>query len=189
MMTAACGDTRLSTRFRLMFVFMSSRRHVEAIEPRARDELKSAIDIDCIADIGGLNIKPIFAVGIRRSDTVAIVHVGEVMDESHRPEIGRRKRILNDGIGAVREYAGIADIDAGLTAEFGSEADRVEDRARRGLVGEIGLVEDVVAVGRVLVGAEVDGGIGRVDRAAERTVAPDRRSDRTSCSRRRSCRS
>ena len=77
---------------------------------------------------------------------------------------------MNDSIGTVREYAGIADIDAGLTAEFGSEADRVEDRARRGLVGKIGLVEDVVAVGRVLIGAEVDGGIGRVDRAAERTV-------------------
>ena len=102
--------------------------------------------------------------------TPSAIHAGEVVDESDRPEIGRRKRILNDGVGAVREYAGIADVDAGLTAEFGSESDRVEDRAGHGLVGEIGLVEDVVAVGRVLVGAEVDGGIGRIDRAGERTV-------------------
>ena len=82
------------------------------------------------------------------------------MDEGDRSEIGRRKRIGCYRIGAVREDAGVAHVDAGLLAEFGAEADRVQRRTGRGLVGEIGLVEQVLAVGRMLVGREITAGIG-----------------------------
>ena len=92
------------------------------------------------------------------------------MDEGNGPEIGRRERIGDDRIGAVRKNSGVADIDAGLLAELGAECDGMKRRAGRGLVDEIGLVEDVVAVGVMLVGAEIDRGIGGIDRAAQRAV-------------------
>ena len=103
--------------------------------------------------------KRIFAVGIRRRDAVG-VRAGEVVDEVDRPEIGRRERVLHDGVGAVREDAGVADVDAGLAAELGAEAHGVRDRTGPALVDEVGLVEDVVAVGGVLIGAEIDRGVG-----------------------------
>ena len=69
------------------------------------------------------------------------------------------------------KHSGVADVDAGLPAELCSESDRVEERPGKGLVDEIGLVEDVVAVGLVVVGRAVEGQSVRIDRAGERAVA------------------
>jgi hypothetical protein len=96
------------------------------------------------------------------------------MDKANRPEIGRRKGVLCDGVDSgwrtVREDAGVADIDAGLPAEFGPEANRVKKRTGEGLVGEISLVEDVVAIGCVLISAEIVEGVGGVYRPGQRAA-------------------
>src|SRR5262249_9869112 len=79
-----------------------------------------------------------------------------------------------DGIDAARravgEYTGIADIDAGLASELGAETDGVKEPAEWRLVDEVGLVEDVVAIGDVVVGAEIEKRVGGIDTAVERAV-------------------
>ncbi|MEI9924709.1 MAG: hypothetical protein WDN50_15315 [Bradyrhizobium sp.] len=99
-------------------------------------------------------------LGIRRGHAVAIVHEGRMVNEIDRPEIGRRERVRRDGVGAVREDAGVAVVDTGLTAKLRAEANGMQRRPGIGLVDEIGLVEGVVAIGPVLIGAEIDAGIG-----------------------------
>ena len=56
----------------------------------------------------------------------------------------------------VREDAGVAVVDAGLPAELGAERQACGTSVRCGLVDEIGLVEEVVAVGLVIVGRAVE---------------------------------
>ena len=76
------------------------------------------------------------------------------MDEDHGSEVGRRKRVGDYRIGwatARGQKSGVADIDAGLPAEFGAEANGMKRRTGVGLVDKIGLVEGVIAVGPVLV--------------------------------------
>jgi len=87
------------------------------------------------------------------------------------PEIRRLKRIVRLGVGAVGEYSGVADIDAGLPAEFRSEADRVKQRPRIDFIDEVGVVEGILAVRHVIVGGAIERGIGRIDRPRQRAVA------------------
>src|SRR6516165_4651357 len=97
------------------------------------------------------------------------------MNEGDGPEISRRERICDERIAAVRiggarKNTGVTDIDAALPAKLRAEADRVEQRPGEGLVGEVGLVEDVVAIGLVLVGRKVECGLGGIDGTCQGAV-------------------
>ena len=92
------------------------------------------------------------------------------MDEGDRSEIGRIKRIGYDRIGSVRKDPGVADIDAGLPAEFGSERNRMKHRPGGSFVDEVGLVEDIVAVGRMVISREIERGVGGIYRSRQWAV-------------------
>jgi hypothetical protein len=87
------------------------------------------------------------------------------------PEIGGVERIGDYCVGSVREYPGVADVDALLPAELRSEADGVKDRSGEALVDEVGIVERIVAVGRVIVGRAIERRIGGVHRSRQRAIA------------------
>ncbi len=86
------------------------------------------------------------------------------MDESDRTGISRVERISGQRSVAVREQPGVAHIDTGLPVEFRPEPDGVEQRPGEGLVGEVGLVDQVVAIGGVLVRGAIERGVGGVHR-------------------------
>src|SRR5262245_66635117 len=94
-----------------------------------------------------------------------------MMDEGDGTEIGRGKWISHDCVGAVREDPGVANIDTTLLTELGSEGNSVKNSAGRGLVDEIRLIEDVVAIGRVVIGGAVEGGFGDIDCTREWAIA------------------
>src|SRR5262245_1129611 len=104
------------------------------------------------------------AVGVGRADPGG-KKAGELVNEVDLSEIGRRKCAVDRGGGPVRKHPGSAERNASLRAELRSEADRIKNRPRKHLVDEVGVVEDVVAVGRVVIGGAVEGEINGVDRA------------------------
>src|SRR5258708_4839906 len=79
-----------------------------------------------------------------------------MMDEVDRPEIGRTERTVGQRNVAVRKDPGVAKVDAGLMAELGAEPERVEQRPGGSFVDEVGLVEDVLPVGLVVVGRQIE---------------------------------
>jgi hypothetical protein len=58
-----------------------------------------------------------------------------------------------------------------LQAELRAEADRMQDRPGRDFVDEVGLVERIVAVGRVLVRGTIESRTRGVDGSRQRAVA------------------
>src|SRR5262249_13020940 len=96
---------------------------------------------------------------------------GILVQEIDGPEIGRRKRIVRLRVGSIGKYSSVADIDAGLSAEFGAEADRVKYGPSEAFVDEVGIVEGVLEIGHVIVGGAIEQGIGRIDRPRQRAVA------------------
>ena len=92
------------------------------------------------------------------------------MDEGDRSEIGRIKRIGYRRIGPVRKDAGVADVNPGLPAKLHSERNRVEHRTGESFVDEVGLVEKIVAVGRMVISREIERGVGRIHRSRQGAV-------------------
>lgn len=123
------------------------RRQIKAVIARAENELQPARRFDLVLHIAGCEVQPIFAVGI-----------GCQMVEDNRPEIGRIERVdgIESLVSVVRKHAGVAPRQARLPSELGAERDRVQHRTGRRLVGEVGLVEGVLARRVVLIGVERD---------------------------------
>src|SRR4030095_14012241 len=124
-----------------------------------------------VACIGRLYVEVILAVGVRSSDAVA--EVGPIMmNEVDGPEIGRIERIPYSGVLAgIRKYAGSPKRNSGLPAEFRPKRNGMEHWAGGAFVDEIGLVEEVVAIGRVVVGRAIECGIGKIHRACQWAIA------------------
>jgi hypothetical protein len=87
--------------------------------------LQPARDLDRVARIGRLQVELVLAVGIGRGDP-GREKSGVLVQEIDGPEIGRGERTVRLRVGSIRKYSGVADVDAGLPAEFRSEADRVK---------------------------------------------------------------
>jgi hypothetical protein len=87
------------------------------------------------------------------------------MDEGDRSEISGIKWVGYRRICPVRKNPCVADINAGLPAEFGSERNRVKCRPGGYFVDEVGLIEDIIAVGRVVISREIKCGVGGIYRS------------------------
>ncbi len=76
------------------------------------------------------------------------------MDEVDRAVERRIERIARRrGLAGAGKDAGVAQVQSDLGPELGPERDRVPHRAGHRLVDEVGLVEGVLAIGDVVIGA------------------------------------
>src|SRR5262249_47654728 len=128
------------------------RSLVEAIEPSRGNELQVTVDLDRVACIKRLGVERVLAVGVCRGHAWREL-AGILVEEVDRPEISRSKGAVDLGVGAVRKYSGVADVDAGLPSELRAEADGMEERPGVDFIDPVGVVERVGAVGRVLIGS------------------------------------
>src|SRR6476661_1110356 len=92
------------------------------------------------------------------------------MPEVDIAEIARTEWVIHFRRRVVWESPGVAHGDAGLPAEFSSKSDRVIERPSEHLVEKVGLVEEVLAVRRVVVGRAIECRAARVHRTGQGPV-------------------
>ena len=136
--------------------------HLEAFEAQAADQLPALADVDLI-------------LHVQRGDVgdAMVVGVGRALAEADRQ--GRHRIGDADGFAGLRaagraEIAGLSDVLRVLPAQFGADQDAVGDVAAFDVEDVIGLVEQVAAVGALVVGRQRDRGAGGVDRAREHVL-------------------
>src|SRR4029078_5566311 len=115
-------------------------------------------------------VQRVIAVGVRRGYARG-KRSRVLMDEIDGTEGSRRKRGGDDCVGAVRKDSGVPQGDSGLLTELRSESDRMEYRPGEDFVEEVRLVENIIAVGRVVVCGPVKRSRGGIDCVRQRTIA------------------
>ena len=131
--------------------------HAEAVEAKAGDDLPVVTDMDLVLDIDGR--------GFRRALVVGVTGALPEMHGQCRNRIADRHKHAGLRAADGAEVAGFTEIGGVLPAQFRAGYEAMGDIATDDVDDIIGLVEDIGAVGPVVVRRNRDDGAAGIDSA------------------------